>query len=286
MKQVAYFNGKIGPLEEMTIPITARSVYFGDGVYDAAMVANGVGFDLDDHLDRFFNSLRLLEIDNFTLSREELEHELMRTASAAEDKVLLLYWQADRGSMPRRHSYPPEGVKANLLITAVPKTLADVRPPVRLITQEDTRFLHCNIKTLNLIPNVMANQRAEAAQCQEAVFHRGDIVTEGSHTNVSIIKDGRLITHPADNLILPGISRKHLLILARQLGIEVQEREFTVSEMFDADEVLITGSTTFVRSACEIDGRPVGGKAKDVFRALQGAYLDRVREITGLDIPY
>lgn len=284
MKEVGYFNGNIGPLEEMTIPMTARSVYFGDGVYDAALVANGVGFDMQDHLDRFFNSLKLLKIDNFTMTREKLEEEIMRTAAAADSNTLLLYWQADRGTFHRKHSFPPKEVEANLMIMATPKVLADTRVGVKLVTVEDTRFLHCNIKTLNLIPNVLANQRAMEAGCDEAVFHRGDTVTEGSSTNVSIIRDGVLITHPADNLILPGISRKHLLIHARELGIEVAEREFTLDEMFDADEVLITGSTTFVRSACQIDGRPVGGKDRKRFEMLRSAYMNRVKEITGLDV--
>ncbi|MBP5166956.1 MAG: aminotransferase class IV [Oscillospiraceae bacterium] len=286
MKKVGYFNGEIGPLEEMKIPMTARSVYFGDGVYDAAMIANGVVFDLEDHLDRFYNSLRLLDIRNFAFDREQLKKELLRTAAEAEGDVLLLYWQADRGSWPRQHRYPPEDVKANLLITVTPKKLADIRLPVKLITAEDTRYLHCNVKTLNLIPNVMANQKAAEAGCDEAVFHRGSIVTEGSYSNVSILSAGRLITHPADELILPGISRKHLLGLAGKLGVECVEREFTLDEMFGADEVFITGSTTLVRRADSIDGKSVGGRAGELFLTLQGAYMDRVREITGLDIPY
>lgn len=286
MKKAGYFNGEIGPLEEMKIPMTARSVYFGDGVYDAAMIANGVCFDLEDHIDRFYNSLRLLDIRNFTLDRQQLKAELLRTAECAEGDVRLLYWQVDRGSWPRQHKYPPEDVKANLLITVTPKKLADIRLPIRLITAEDTRYLHCNIKTLNLIPNIMANQKAAEAGCDEAIFHRGNTVTEGSYSNVSILKDGRLITHPADELILPGISRKHLLELARGLGVECVEREFALDEMFGADEVFITGSTTLVRRAEAIDGISVGGRDGELFVTLQGAYMDRVRDITGLEIPY
>ena len=151
---------------------------------------------------------------------------------------------------------------------------------IRLITVEDTRFFHCNIKTLNLIPSVMASQKAKEHGCQEAVFHRGDRVTECSHSNCHILKDGRLITAPLDNLILPGIARAHLLRICERLGVPVDERPFTLAELFAADEVLVTSSSKFCMSACEIDGKPAGGKAPELVAKLQAAVMEEYLQET------
>jgi len=146
---------------------------------------------------------------------------------------------------------------------------------------EDTRFLHCNIKTLNLIPNVIASQRALEAGCDEVVFHRGETVTECAHSNVHIIKNGRFITHQADNLILRGIARSHLLQACDRLNIPVDEREFTLSELFDADEALVSSSGDLGVSAETIDGKRVGGKAPELLKRIQDEVLKEFIEVTG-----
>jgi len=276
VKQVGYYNGAIGELSEMTVPMSDRAVYFGDGVYDAAMVVNRIPFDFEDHIDRFYSSLRLLEIANFGMERDELRSELLKCLDYSDSENAMLYWQADRGTFPRRHNYPPEDVKANLLITVTPKQIPDTEKLVKLVTVDDVRFRLCNIKTLNLIPNVMANQHASAGGYDEAVFVRDGIVTEGSHTNVSIIEGGKVITHPLDSGILPGITRKRMITVAEQSGIPVIERKFTVEEMLDADEVFISGSTSFLKCASSIDGKPVGGKARGVFETLRTGFLNEV----------
>jgi D-alanine transaminase len=278
MDALGYYNGKSGPLDEMTVPMNDRGCYFGDGVYDAAFAANGAIFALEEHIDRFFNSAKLLEI-KLSLTKEELKKTLNEMNSKVDKGEYLVYWQATRGTGRRNHAFPAG--PSNLWIIIKPYPFEDIYRKIKLITMEDTRFLHCNIKTLNLIPNVIASQRALEAGCHEAVFHRGETVTECAHSNVHIIKNGRFITHPANNLILKGTARNHLLIVCDKLNIPVDEREFTLSELFDADEVIVSSSGTFGLSADTIDGKSVGGKAPELLKKIQDEILKEFIEETG-----
>lgn len=280
MERVGYYNGEIAAVEELKVPVLDRAYYFGDGVYDATSVANKTPFALEEHIDRFYNSCRMLEI-NFDMSREKLREELFKVIEVFDGKQGLLYWQASRGTAYRGHKYPQEIVKPNLMIMLNPIEPAPMEKKVKLITVEDTRYFHCNIKTLNLIPNVMAAQKAEAMGCDEAVFHRGERVTECAHSNISIIQNGILRTAPCDNLILPGITRKHMLELARELSIPVLEEAFTVEEMFQADEVIVSRSGALCHAAETIDGKAVGGKAPEILAELYEAYNNKFLEGTG-----
>ena len=145
---------------------------------------------------------------------------------------------------------------------------------------EDTRFLHCNIKTLNLIPAVIASQRAKDAGCFEAVFHRNGRVTECAHSNVHIIKNGVLITAPTDNLILPGIARKHIIEACKKMNIPVMEEPFYLEQLFDADEVLVSSAGALCLAANQIDGKSVGGKATEIVLKLQNRLLQDFIEQT------
>ena len=279
-KNVGYYNGEMGPLEEMKVPMGDRALYFGDGIYEATCVANRVPFALDDHLDRMYNSLRLLEIP-FRRDRDWVRGELQRVIDAAEDApVHLLYWQISRGNCPRSHPFPPKEVEPALMITIRPHQMKSMDRPYRLISLEDNRFKLCNIKTLNLIPSVLANQRAVERGCDEAVLHRGTRVTECAHSNISILKDGVLRTAPTDELILPGITRKHLLALAREHGIPVEETPFSMVELMNADEAIVTSSSALCMRVESIDGIPVGGKDPERIGLLQQAYREKFRRET------
>lgn len=280
MKNIGYYNGKTGPIEEMTIPMNDRVVYFGDGVYDATYAVNHVIFALEDHLDRFYRSFSKLEIP-FSMKREELAKVLQDLVDRVDDRdALMVYWQTTRGTGMRNHAYP-DG-PANLLVTIRPVPLTPIDATLRLITIEDTRFLHCDIKTLNLIPSVMAAQRAKEAGCNEAVFHRGETVTECAHSNVSIIKDGAFRTAPLTNLILPGTARKHLVALAEEVGMPAIEKAFTVDELMDADEVIVHSSGTLCNAVTEIDGKKVGGRAPELLKKLQNAAVKQFEDYTGV----
>ena len=278
MDALGYYNGKWGPLDEMTVPMNDRGCYFGDGVYDAASAANGVIFTLDEHVDRFFSSAKLLEI-KLSYTEEELKKILNEMLSKMDKGEYIVYWQATRGTGRRNHVFP-DGL-SNLWIIIKRIVIPNLSKKVKLITVEDTRFLLCNIKTINLIPNVIAAQRALEAGCHEAVFHRRETVTECSHSNVHIIKNGTFITHPVNNLILRGIARSHLVQVCHRLGIPVEERTFTLSELFDADEVLTSNATTLGLSADTIDGKSVGGKAPELLIKIQNEVMREFIEETG-----
>ena len=271
MKYLGYYNGTYGPLEEMMIPMNDRVCYFGDGVYDATLARNGKIFALDAHLDRFYNSAGLLKME-VPYSREELAEILKSLLKEMDDSEIFVYWQLTRGTAIRIHSFPEPPSKPNLWIMLKPGSLAAPSKTMKLITQEDTRFLHCNIKTLNLIPSVIAYQRCMESGCQETIFHRGDRVTECAHSNVLMIKDGVLCTPPRDNLILPGITLKHLLELAQANGIPTKEAPFTMDELRAADEIIISSSGGLCIRAVELDGKPVGGKDPATLKKLQDAY--------------
>ena len=274
MKDLAYYNGRITGLDEMMIPMNDRAVYFGDGVYDVAYVRNGVCFALQDHVDRFFNSCKLLEIDP-GMSKERLSG-LLKDLAAKMDKQLpdvMLYFQMSRGTAVRKHDFPDPPAAPNLLAYLKAFT-PDRDQEFRLITREDTRFAHCNIKSLNLLPNVIASQRAKEAGCDECALHRGGYVTECAHSGLAVLKNGTVVTTPLSQWILPSITRKHLLTLCRELDIPVEERAYSLEELMEADEVMVLSSLTLFTRVYEIDGKPVGGGAPALCQKLRKAYRD------------
>jgi len=279
MENIAYYNGKYAPLEELTLPVLDRAVYFGDGVYEAAYFRNGKPYALDDHLRRFRNSLAMVKIGYPCADEAELV-SVIRTLCSKIDGDGIVYWQTSRGTAPRTHVFPGNG-KSNLLAWAKGKPLGDVRVPMTLVTTGDVRYKMCNVKTLNLMPNILAAQYAKDMGCDEAVFIRDGFVTEGAHTNIHIIRDGRIITHETDELILPGTVRLQMLRLCEKLGIPVDERPFTPDELMSADEVLITSSTSFIRRAASVDGKPVGGRNSELYEKLISAYIDDVNTQLG-----
>ena len=268
MKNLGYYNGKYDEIENMFIPMSDRVCFFGDGVYDATYSRNYKIFALDEHIDRFYNSAKLLEIE-LPYTKDELKSILADMVLKMDTGENFVYFQATRGSSGARNHVYDTSVKANVWINIYHKEILDLDKRVKLITMEDTRFLHCNIKTLNLIPSVIASQKAKEAGCFEAVFHRNGRVTECAHSNIHIIKDGKLITAPTDNLILPGIARKHIIEACEKLDIPVLEEPYYLEQLFEADEVLVSSAGALCLVANEIDGIAVGGKASETVKALQ-----------------
>lgn len=279
MQSIGYYNGKTGPIDQLTVPFTDRGLYFGDGVYDATTAANHIPFAIDDHIDRFFNSFQAVRIP-FAMSKAELRRLICDLCAQAEGDCHMVYWQTTRGCALRGHAFPPEGTPANLLIYISPCQMTPPEQILTLMTAEDIRHHMLNVKTLNLLPNVLTAQLAREQGVDEVVYHRGDFVTEGFHSNIMTIKDGVLCSPPADNWILPGITRKHLIQLANKLGVPVKEAPITLEQLFDADEVLVTNSGALCNKVSHIDGKPVGGKAGELVQRLQEAYAQWFNEET------
>jgi D-alanine transaminase len=283
MKTLGYYNGTIGEIDDMMVPMSDRACYFGDGVYDAACSVNDVIFALDDHIDRFFNSAGLLEI-TLALTKPGLKSLLRDLVKKVDRKSgVIVYWQVSRGTAPRAHVFPD--APSNLWVMIRGMELRNNFVPVKVITMEDTRFLLCNIKTTNLIPNVLASEKAKRAGCDEVIFHRDGRVTECAHSNVHIIQNGILRSCPADNFILPGIARGHLVNLASGLGIPVDMSPFTLQDLFAAEEVIISSSGALCIPVSHIDGRPAGGKAPELLNKLRLAVIEEFEAATGAALP-
>jgi len=278
METVAYYNGKISEVADMMVPLTDRGMLFGDGIYEATMAQHQTIFALAEHLVRFKQNLAAVMITP-TWTDETLTNLLYDLLSRVDNESYMVYWQATRGTGPRQHHFPTNA-KPNLMVMITPMSMSRERQTraYQVRSELDVRSGLADIKTINLLPNVLAAQRAQAEGVDETIFYRLDanhqeIVTEGSKTNVHFIKAGQLITAPLDQRILPGIAREHLLTVAQRLGISVVERYFTITELKQADEVFITSSTLMAGRVQQIDHEPVGYQDEQHFKQLQTQLL-------------
>lgn len=282
MKNLGYYNGYFGELDGMYIPMNDRVCAFGDGVYDAAYCYNHRIFALEEHIERFFESTRLLKL-NTEIKEEELAALLQRLANRVDDDKLFIYWQATRGTQQRQHTFD-RNIKANLWVTVKHGELRDMSKPISVMLAPDMRHKLCNIKTLNLIPNILAAQEAEEKGLDEVIFHRDGRITECAHSNVSIISNGKLITPPSDNLILSGIGRAHLIKVCEKLGIECEKREFFIEDLFGAEEIIITAAGSLCLDVGKLDGTDVGGGAKDLLKKIRDMLIAEFNNFTESDI--
>lgn len=267
MPKTVYYNGKFYKKGQPVIPIYDRSVFFGDAVYDAIIGRNGKLFLHDEHFARLSDNAKRLDIP-MPYSAEELCDISYNVVKKSKLPEYFLYIQLSRCSEERVHAYPNQQT-SSLLVTANCFSLKPKETRLRLITTEDKRYGFCNIKTVNLLPAVLASKSAETLGCDEAVFVREGVVTECAHSNISILKDGCLITHHDCERILPGIAKKHLLSACKKLGIEVIERPFSLEELRACDEALVTSTTKLCLPASELDGEMVGGKDAKLLQAIQ-----------------
>lgn len=283
LKNLGYYDGKYDLIENMTVPMSDRVCWFGDGVYDATVTRNGVIYCFDDHIDRFYNSASMIDIE-IPYPKKELKDLLaelvLKVDTTETNGESFLYWQITRGAnIPRNHVYPKDA-KAKLWVTVTPRKLAEVGREEKLISLEDIRYYMCNIKTLCLLPNVLACEKAKKAGAEECVMYRKEAdgiknrVTEGSHANVHCIKDGKLYTAPLDNLVLPGIARKNLIKMCDKLDIQVIEEPFSLEFLMESNEILLTSSSNFCIVATHIDNIPVGGNAPELIKQIKNALIE------------
>ena len=256
MCSYAYYNGEFGKREDISIPLSDRSIFFGDAIYDAAIGSYDRILWESEHIDRFLKNAERIGI-NHNFTKEYLSALLREIAVKSMIKTYFLYFQLSRTLPQRVHSGKNCG--ASLLITVDPITIDKNPPPLNLITVKDQRYDYCDIKTINLLPSVLAATEADFRDCDEAVFIKNEIVTECSKSNISIINQGRVITHPTNSKILPGIARAHLIKKCYELNIPFTERPFTKEEMLGAEEILVTSTTKLCRTVSLIDGLAVGG---------------------------
>jgi D-alanine transaminase len=275
-----YLNGRIVPAESATVSINDRGLLFGDGIYEVTRSAGGEFVELPRHLRRLTRNLRELSIQVPEARLTELV-EASRTLiqENAPDGDGLVYWQITRGAAPRVHHFPPPGtvptIFANVTSVTLPHAIR-ARGAVA-ITTSDIRWARCDIKTVNLLPNTLAKQRAVEAGADEAIFVRDGIVTEGASSNVFAMLGGELRTHPASQYILGGITRDMTLELAHELGLTVRTEAILLDDLYRADELLFTSTFNDVMPIVRVDGRAIGnGRPGPVAQQLYAAFLERI----------
>ncbi len=262
MTRIVYVNGRYLPHRSAAVHVEDRGYQFADGVYEVIAVERGRLVDAGPHLTRLARSLKELSIAQ-PMSDAALRHVMGEVVRRNRVRRGILYLQVTRGVAPRSHAFP-DGATPSLVVMARSIPPADPATAERgcdVITVPDIRWKRCDIKTVSLLPNVLAKQQAKDAGAFEALQVDAEgFVTEGSAANAWIISQaGVLVTRPADHAILDGVTRRSVMALAAEAGIEVEERPFTVAEAKAAAEAFLTGTTALVMPVVRIDGTPVGG---------------------------
>ena len=265
--RIIYVNGRYLPYTKAFVHVQDRGYQFADGVYEVCRAHNSRIFGEQEHIDRLWRSLKAISLAP-PVSQTVLKHILREVLRRNNLPKTLLYFQVTRGQAPRNHAFPH--VKSpSLVVTATPLTPLDT---ARVITVPDTRWKRCDIKSIALLPNVLARQKAQEKGAQEAWFvNQEGKITEGAGSNAWIVSSsGSLITHPVGNAILDGVVRRLLLDLAKKLHIPVEERPFMPREAYMAPEAFFSASSSFVVPVVQIDEHTIGnGKVGAVTSKLQ-----------------
>ncbi|RYL90328.1 D-amino-acid transaminase [Sporolactobacillus sp. THM7-4] len=280
MVTIILYQDKFLPREQGQVDMEDRGYQFGDGIYEAIRVYGGKMFLLDLHMKRLERSARELRL-KLPYSLEHLTDNLNQLIRQNQINEGLVYFQITRGAAHRQHLFP-DHIESVLTGSAVSLPREETLRPngIKVSLVDDIRWLRCDIKTLNLLGNVLARQEAHEKGSEEAILHRGATVTEGSSCNVFIVQNGQLVTHPADHFILNGITRLHVIDLAGKLNIPVEERTFSTDELYHADEVFITSTGAEVKPVVQIDERVIAsGKPGSITQKLMNAFDEEVARI-------
>ena len=270
-----YLNGDILKSSEAKISVFDRGFLFGDGIYEVMVQLNNHFFFGDAHLKRLADCIKKINIEFDTAILKDQIDTLVKAANM-ESKDCLVYIQVTRGVAPRKHSFPKK-TTATLMMYAIPFTLPDVNNKlVSVVSQLDFRWHRCDIKMTSLLGNVMANDIAIQNGHYEAVFHRDGKMTEGSHSNLFFVKDGIVYTHPADVLILNGITREIVLKLCRDFKIPYEEKAISFKNIATMDEAFLTGTSTQIASIKQFDDHKYydGNRPGPITQKLQESFLE------------
>ncbi len=263
MSRIAYVNGRYLPHASAGIAIDDRAFLFGDGVYEVCEVFAGRLVDETRHLDRLARSLSELRME-WPLARAALRIVMREVVARNRVRDGMVYLQVTRGAARRDHVFPPEGTPAGLVVTArsIDRAAGNrtAAAGIAVMTVPENRWDRVDVKSVNLLPNVLARQAAREAGSREAWFVDAEgFVTEGAATNAWIVSAaGRLVTRQAERGILRGVTRTTILDVAREDGIPVEERAFRVEEALAAREAFLTAATTLVMPVVRVDGSPIG----------------------------
>jgi D-alanine transaminase len=271
-----YLNGEFMPIEQAKISVLDRGFIFGDGCYEVVPVYSGHPFRLGEHLRRLNNSLTTIALKNPHTDAEwtKLTHDIVQKNGGGD---LQVYYQVTRGVAPKRDHAFPKGITPTVFMMANPLVTppaAQVQSGVDAVSTDDNRWLRCDIKSISLLANCLKRQYALDHDAIEVVMFRDGFLTEGSASNVMVVKNGVLLAPPKDNLILPGITYDVILELAKANSMPLEVRRISETEVRGADELWLTSSTKEVLAISRLDEKPVGkdGKPGPQFRKMYGWY--------------
>jgi D-alanine transaminase len=280
LSRIAYVNGRYVRHSEASVHIEDRGYQFADGVYEVCEVRYGHIVDLTRHLNRLERSLHELSI-KWPMSKTALTRVIRETVRRNHVFNGMFYLQVTRGVAKRDHVFPPSSVPSSLVITAkhTSRDAGEARAAkgISVVSVLDNRWDRVDIKSVGLLPNVLAREAAKQQGAQEAVYvDANGFVKEGAATNVWIVsKDGKLVTRPAEFGILRGVTRTTVIDVAKKLGLEIEERSFSVEEAMQAREVFITAATTLVMPVVQFDGRSIGnGHPGSITMQLRDKFFD------------
>ncbi|MFA5326148.1 MAG: D-amino-acid transaminase [Prolixibacteraceae bacterium] len=281
MAEIVYLNGNLIPKNEAFISPEDRGFNFADGVYEVIKYYRGKPFRYSDHIERLQRSLHEVQINFFGCEHLEPVFQELLEKNGLEDSDAGVYLQISRGSHTRIHRFP-EDIEPTVYATAFPFASKpdELKNGVRVVTTEDIRWLRCDIKSISLLPNVMAAQKAYENGAAETIFIRNGIVTEGSHSSFMAVKNGVVFTHPDSNLILPGITRKVVLEICRENNINIVEEGILASELAGMDEMMIVGTGSEITPVVKFDEFNVkDGKPGSVTRFIQEIFFELTRSL-------
>ena len=283
MRELAFVNGEFMPIEEAKVPIEDRGYQFGDAVYEVVNSFKGKFFGLEEHLDRLERSLR--ELSYPPVSRDKVKNGMLEILDRSGMDRASVYLQISRGVAPRNHAYSGvNGVQIIMTVREVkevPETLRIKGVPA--ITVEDIRWGRCDIKTVQLLANSLAKQKAVESDAYDAIFvTKEGVARETTISNLFIVQGGIVMTHPANHHILNGITRIMTIDCCREIDLPIEEQTFTVKEMFAADEVFLTGTTIEVLPVVTIDEQTIAdGEPGPISKQLCEALHAKIAKLKG-----
>lgn len=275
MPNIVYLNGSYVAIEDATVSVMDRGFLFGDGIYEVIPVFANKMLRLEEHLDRLQNSLDRISLTN-PMSKAEWSNTFSQLLEKNDGEDRAIYLQISRGAYAKRDlsintDYPPTIFAMVLQVT--PPDLEVVSAGISVITVDDFRWNACDIKSTSLVANVMLRQQATEAQVQDAILIKNCTVTEGTASNVFIVKNNVLITPPTGRQLLPGITRDLVVEIAENNAILVEQRAIKEAELYTADEIWMTSSTREIAPVISLNGEPVSsGVAGSMWKRMMDLY--------------
>ncbi len=279
MSRIAYVNGSYVPESDAKISIFDRGFLFADGVYEVTPIVNGKLVDYDAHMQRLERSLGELRMA-WPCSQDEMKTMHLELITRNKLHEGIIYMQVTRGVADRMFNFPKD-ITSSLVAFPQVMNLVDnpnARTGVKIVTTPDIRWLRRDIKSIMLLAPVLGKQEAYEKGAAEAWMVEDGMITEGTSSNAYIVRDNTIITRPLSNRILAGCTRRALIRLSQEHGVEIEERLFTPQEAYDADEAFLTSASQFVMPITEIDGKRIGGgQPGPVTRKLRELFLEEAQ---------